>query len=134
MRLATELGISDAVTFSGFLSEAEKEAFYARTHLCVYVPLREPLGLVPIEAGFRGIPTVASASGGPSEVVVDGVTGLLADPEDPVAIADRIAHFLERPQDLERMGNAARGHVAEAFGIAKAASFVESELTRVAQR
>lgn len=51
----------------------------------------EPLGLTAIEAIVRGLPVIASDSGGLRETVRDGRTGLLFPPGDERALADRLA-------------------------------------------
>ncbi len=53
----------------------------------------EPFGLVLLEAMNAGKPVVASRVGGIPDVVNDGDNGLLAPPDDPVALAAALAHI-----------------------------------------
>ena len=86
----------------------------------------EGLGLTYLEAGRRGCPSLACDTGGVSEAVRDGETGLLL-PEDPAtdAVAAALARFAEDAELLERTGAAAvrwaeeftdRRHAREVFG------------------
>jgi glycosyltransferase involved in cell wall biosynthesis len=72
-----------------------------------------------------GRPVVASASGGPLEIVEDGVSGLLVPPGDHVAIAGAVRRVLDEPglADALRRGGEARSHAfteeAMAAGLAE---------------
>src|SRR5690606_29610981 len=70
---ADALGISDRVTFHGFVSEQEKHELLARAWVHAMPSLKEGWGLVVVEAGIHGTPTVAFRdAGGPSDSVLDG--------------------------------------------------------------
>jgi len=58
--------------------------------------LFEAFGLTVIEAMASGLPVFVTSHGGPSEIVVDGVSGFHVDPYDSEAMTERIAAFLER--------------------------------------
>ncbi len=70
---------------------------------------QEGFGIVVVEAAAAGIPAVAGASGGASEAVVDGQTGLIVDrPAHPGHLAAALAELLDDDQVRRRMGEAAR--------------------------
>ncbi len=71
----------------------------------------EGLGRVVIEAFCRGRGVVGSRVGGIPDLVADGVTGLLVDPEDPDALAHALALSLTEPGLAARLGSAARDAV-----------------------
>lgn len=76
--LAASLGIESRVTFHGHVSEAEKHHLLAQAWVHAFPSLKEGWGLVVVEAGIHGTPTVAySEAGGPTDSIVDGRTGLL---------------------------------------------------------
>ena len=72
------LGLGSAVTFRGWIAPDEVEHEIADGWALVVPSLwAEPLGLVAVEAIVRGVPVIASASGGLGEVVEHGTSGLL---------------------------------------------------------
>jgi D-inositol-3-phosphate glycosyltransferase len=79
----------------------------------VLVPSRsESFGLVALEAGACGTPVVASAVGGLTTLVDDGVTGFLVETRDAAAFADAAASILGNPVLAAAMGDAAARRAA----------------------
>jgi phosphatidylinositol alpha-1,6-mannosyltransferase len=73
---------------------------------------QEGFGIVFLEAAAAGVPQVAGDSGGAAEAVVDGETGFVVrDPEDPAAVAERLAALLDDEPARARMGAAGRRRV-----------------------
>lgn len=108
-RLAAAAALPDRIRFLG---RVEDVANLLRAVNVVCVPSRsEGLGLAAIEAMASGVPVVATAVGGLTEVVEDGVTGYLAAPD---YMAARIADLLVNDEQACAMGAAARAR-AEAF-------------------
>jgi glycosyltransferase involved in cell wall biosynthesis len=84
----------------------------------VIVPSRtEPFGRVPLEAYAAGAaPVVATTAGGLAEQVVDGVTGFVAPPEDPAALAAALRRAVAMtPEDQDRMRVRATALARERF-------------------
>ena len=75
----------------------------------------EGFGLVFLEAAAAGLPVVAGNGGAIPEVVRDGETGLLVDPESPKEVAAAIVRVLRDPDLARRMGEAGRRLVQEEF-------------------
>ncbi|WP_410639722.1 glycosyltransferase family 4 protein [Amycolatopsis sp. lyj-346] len=95
------------VSYVGLQNKAECRALTADA-VAVVAPSTwlEAFGLVVVEAMAAGVPTVASAHGAFSELIDDGVTGLLHVPNDPASLADRLRAVVgNRNGD---MGDAAR--------------------------
>ncbi|HEX4126497.1 MAG TPA: glycosyltransferase family 4 protein, partial [Acidimicrobiales bacterium] len=77
---------------------------------------QEGFGIVFLEAAAAGVPQVAGDSGGASEAVLDGETGLVVDnPRNPGALAEALRTLLADPAHRRRMGRAARSRVQESF-------------------
>jgi phosphatidyl-myo-inositol dimannoside synthase len=94
---------------------------------------QEGFGIVFLEAAAAGVPQVAGDSGGASEAVVDGETGLVvADPGDPGAVAEVLRSLLADPNRRRRMGRAARSRVQESFDNDVLASRLADVLAGVA--
>lgn len=118
--LAREVGVAEAVVFTGSVDEADKLALL---DLCeVYVlPSREEaqrvegLGIALLEAAARGKPLVAGRHGGVPEVVEDGANGWLVDPHDPAAVADAVLRLLGYPAEAAAMGVRGREKVEAGF-------------------
>jgi glycosyltransferase involved in cell wall biosynthesis len=68
----------------------------------------EGMGRVIVEAFCRGRAVVGSRVGGIPDLVADGETGLLVEPEDAAALADALVRLLADPELAARMGAAAR--------------------------
>ncbi len=68
----------------------------------------EGFGIVFVEAGACGVPSVAGRSGGSHEAVVDGETGVVVDPRDVGAVRDAIRRLLADDGLRARLGAAAR--------------------------
>ena len=64
--------------------------------------------MVVIEAFAAGRPVIATKRGGPSELIRDGVEGLLVPEDDPAALRAALRSLLANPRRLAAMGRAAR--------------------------
>lgn len=73
------------------------------------------------EAMGFGLPVVATDVGGTGEMILDGVTGILVEPDNSRALADAIAELISDPESLERMGKAGRSRFEECFSAAQLA-------------
>ncbi len=77
---------------------------------------QEGFGIVFLEAAAAGVPAVAGASGGTTEAVLDGQTGVVVSrPGDPAAFAAGLAGLLDDPGRRLRLGRAARQRVVAEF-------------------
>ena len=80
VRRAEQLGIDDAVTFHGHVDDVTKHAVVQRCWVHLLPSAKEGWGLAVIEAAQHGVPTIGyRSSGGLTDSVVDGVTGVLVD-------------------------------------------------------
>jgi glycosyltransferase involved in cell wall biosynthesis len=80
---AERLGISDAVTFHGHVDDHAKHELLQRSWVHVLPSCKEGWGLAVTEAAQHAVPTIGyRSSGGLTDSIVDGVTGLLVDDKD----------------------------------------------------
>ena len=88
------------------------ESLWAELHradvLCAPSLSGESFGMVLTEAFAAGTPVIASAIAGYSDVVSDGVDGLLVPPGDPQRLAEELQRVHHEPERLREMGEAAR--------------------------
>ena len=90
-------------------SKAELEDFYRGARMLVVPSIwLETFGLVGAEAMSHGIPVVASRIGALSDLVQDGVDGLLFEPRNPRDLADKVSGLWADPELCRRLGRAAR--------------------------
>jgi glycosyltransferase involved in cell wall biosynthesis len=128
-RLAEELGIRDRTAFTGWV---ERPRDYLPGFDVVAMPSRfEGLGLVAIEAALAERPVVAAAVDGIPDAVVDGATGILVPPEDPVALAEAISALLGDASRREEMGLRARARALERFSLTTMARSYEQLYRRL---
>ncbi len=114
-RLASGLGITDRVHFTGRRQPDELRHYYSAGDVVVTTPWYEPYGLTPLEAMACGVPVIGSAVGGITFTVKDGESGFLVPPRDPQALASRLRHLLDNPDERARMGRMARQRVEREF-------------------
>jgi glycosyltransferase involved in cell wall biosynthesis len=112
-RVTAELGLSDVVSFVGYMEDAAVAA--AGTDIAVLSSNNEGTPVSLIEASAAGVPAAATAVGGVPDVVADGETGLLVNREDERALAEAIARLAREPELRTRLGASARRHVLERF-------------------
>lgn len=93
---ATELGLTDRVTFHGFLPAAEKDRLLARAALHVCASDAEGWGQAVIDAAGWGVPTLARDVPGLRDSILAGESGwLVPDDADLAVVAGRLADALE---------------------------------------
>jgi glycosyltransferase involved in cell wall biosynthesis len=91
---AREANVREYVEFVGALPQAELPAHYASAAVFVLPSIREGVGLVFAEALLCGTPVIGTASGGVTDIIRDGETGLLFPERDARALADVIERVL----------------------------------------
>lgn len=105
-RLAEELGLTGSVTMTGEVPDAGP--YVERMDVLVNASDPEPFGIVLLEAMARGVAVLAVNSGGPSEFLSDGETGVLARSGAPADLADGLQKLLESADLRERLAAAGR--------------------------
>lgn len=114
---ARSSGFGDRIMFGDFA--ADLGSALATAAVAVNLSRSESFSLTCLEAGQLGLPVVAYRSGGPEEIIVDGVTGYLCEIGDVAAVAQALRRLLADPAHGERMGQAAAVHVADKFSPAR---------------
>ncbi|HET7598418.1 MAG TPA: glycosyltransferase family 1 protein [Burkholderiales bacterium] len=103
--IAEAEGVRDQTCFTGRRSREVLKLYYSAADVFVTTPWYEPFGITPLEAMACGTAVIGSAVGGIKHTVVDGVTGYLVPPNDPDALAGRLAHLYRNPALLTRFGH-----------------------------
>ena len=121
--LVAELGLDGSVTMPGWSNDISG----ALSSMTVFVSAAraEPFGLSIVEAMAAGLPVVATASEGASEIIEDGHTGKLVPLEDPESLAEVIKHLLDDPLERSHLGQNARLAARERFSLTRMTSDTE---------
>lgn len=110
-RLKSVPGLSRRVHFTGYLTGPRLADAYGLMDVFAFASRSETFGNVLLEAMATGLPVVALAEGGPADVVADGVTGRLLEPDAPPAdMADILAEWSHLPATVRKMGESARAY------------------------
>ncbi len=110
LALRKTLGLEGAVRVTGFVPDVA--AVMAACDVVVCPSVREPFGLVVVEAMALGVAVVVSDSGGPAEIVEDGASGLHFRTGDPASLAAAVVRLLEDPDLRARLAAAGRARAA----------------------
>jgi glycosyltransferase involved in cell wall biosynthesis len=113
--LAEELGIADRLRWHQLLPQDQLAELYRSTTVLAMPSVDEGLSLVAIEAQLCETPVVAFASGGLTDVVVDGETGFLVDPGDVAGLAEALDRVLGLPDKGANLGRSGRRHALRRF-------------------
>ncbi|MGB3166440.1 MAG: glycosyltransferase family 4 protein [Alteraurantiacibacter sp.] len=116
---ADRLGLRERFLFAG--AQADLVPVYRASDIFVHAAERESFGLVIAEAMACGLPVVASAAAGPSEIVEDGATGALIPVEDEHAFQAAIESYLRDPARIRAHGHAARERAVEHYAMERQA-------------
>jgi phosphatidylinositol alpha-1,6-mannosyltransferase len=138
-RIARRSGAGDAIRFPGEVSDDELPSLYAASDVFA-MPCRsrwgglevEGFGIVFMEAAAAGVPAVAGRSGGASEAVLDGRTGLVVDGTDDAAVVDAIVSLLRDRRRAEAMGEQGRARAVDAYDWQRIAGALGERLTAIA--
>jgi glycosyltransferase involved in cell wall biosynthesis len=115
-RLTRETGLSGRMTFHGWVAPDEADRIMAGADVLYVTSLSEGLSMVTVQALACGLAIVGSRIGGLTDVVEDGVNGLLCSLEDPEAFVKALRYVCEDPDRLIRMKAASRAR-AERFDL-----------------
>jgi phosphatidyl-myo-inositol dimannoside synthase len=135
--LARNMNADSYITFAGFVPENDLGSYYASCDVFAMISREIPeegeiegFGIVYLEANLFGKVVVAGRSGGVSDAVLDGQTGLMVDPESPFEVADTIIKLLSDPALANRFGEAGRARVLNDFSGRSAAQKLCSVITQ----
>lgn len=128
--MASKVGVE--LEIMQVFNDEEMSHLYGRAKVFVYAPMKEALGLAPLEAMACGTPVVAVAEGGVRETVPDGVAGWLVR-RDPDEFAGKLESLMcDRDMRL-RMGQAGVEYVRSNWTWQRAVDTLEGHLRGLAK-
>src|SRR5919109_2850057 len=110
-----ELGLTEAVIFAGYREDDLPEVLAALDVFVLLAPGSEGSCRAVLEAMAVGKPVVAARVGALQDIVLDGETGLLIEPQAHTALAHAISRLLRAPEQARQMGLRARQRVERVF-------------------
>lgn len=101
---------SPSVEFMPCPTDEALQKLYREASFCLFTPLNEDWGIVPLESMARGKTVIANARGGPLESIIDGETGILLEPRDDLWIG-ALQKLSADDKLVELLGRQAHEHV-----------------------
>jgi colanic acid/amylovoran biosynthesis glycosyltransferase len=121
-QLLDDLKIRDRVEFLGGVSEPAVRNELEQAHVFTLASRRDELGVATMEAMAMGVPVVVSRGGGVTEMIDEGVDGILVEAAHPPAIAEGIARVLRDPALALRLSATSRRKIESRFHSRMSAS------------
>ena len=115
-----KLNLQSNVLFLGWITEPEKSVILKNSHLFVMAPHLdkesvEGFGMVFIDAAFHGLATLGTNTGGISDAIIDGKTGLIAKASDLKDLISKIDDLLSNDKKRNSLGKAGKVNATEKF-------------------
>lgn len=131
--LAGRCGVGERVRLVGGVSREDMPRWYRSADVVACAPWYEPFGLTPLEAMACGVPVIATAVGGLTDTVVDGLTGDLVPARDPVALGRALRRLLDDPVRRLSYGTAAVDRVRHCYSWRRTAEQLSTLYATVAR-
>lgn len=129
--LAAQKGLNDVLHFTGWVSD--KQAFFDSVDIFCLPSHHEPFGIVLLEAMAQALPVVAAASEGPSEILRNGIDGMLIPINDAAALASALASLLSDRQHAELLARNAYDTVKNRYDLPVVAHKLDLALRSLAR-
>jgi len=130
-RFARELGVTDRVSFTGFVSQEQLREIYYRSHIFLHPSQtgrdgnQEGIPNSMLEAMATGLPVFATEHGGIPEAIENGASGMLVSERDNEALARALLNAAQDPSFLSRIGHAGATAMRKNFDLSTQAQRLE---------
>jgi glycogen synthase len=109
--------VGEQLEFVPFMQQADLARYLARATVYAMPSLYESCGNTWVEAAACSVPSVGTTLSCGPEIVLDGVTGLISDPNNPADVAEKIIRLLRDPELAHRLGAAGLRRANELFSL-----------------
>jgi glycogen(starch) synthase len=133
-RLRDESDLRKRIVFEGEVSEERLDELFATCDVFCAPSRYESFGLMNVEAMMFSRPVVSCVAGGIPEVVVDGETGILVEPDDVSQLREALRRLIDDREMRERMGSAGRARFESEFDNHVAVSRMLDVFRHVSER
>jgi glycosyltransferase involved in cell wall biosynthesis len=120
---ATCLGLAGKIVFTGFRTDVPR--ILSEVSLSVLPSLSEGLSNTLLESMAWGVPVVATRVGGNTEIIEDGVSGLIVPPRNSAMLANAMTTLLKNPALASSFGVAGKRRIAEVFSLKRSVREIE---------
>nr|WP_247001696.1 glycosyltransferase [Halosolutus gelatinilyticus] len=131
---AIELGVRDAVTFTGSVPNEDVFGYLKSADVFVLPSYEEAFGVAYLEAMACGLPVIGCEGEGPSDYITDRRTGFLVPPRDQDALSDVLRNLRRDTELRRRVGDRARRTAFNAFSWKRNAISIERIFREVIER
>jgi glycosyltransferase involved in cell wall biosynthesis len=131
-QLAAEAGVGPFITFTGQVDDPGQQI--QMMDVLVNASRREPFGIVLLEAMALGVPVIASAEGGPLEIIEPDRSGVLVKSPNASSLADALERLLADDDFRRRLGKRGRERVHARFSAEHMCRRLEAALEGLAAR
>ncbi len=118
-RLSADLGLTDRVKFTGWISGERKFQYLSACDIYVMSSIHEGFGMVLLEAMSCALPIIATNKGGQTRIIEDGKSGILIPPADIEQLAAAIVALKQNAGQRKAISLYNKEHVKQ-YGIASA--------------
>lgn len=122
-KLVADLGLNGVISMPGWREDVN--TVLSSLTLFVSAARSEPFGLAIVEAMAAGLPIIATASEGASEIIEDGISGRLVPGDNPEAVAKAINELLDNPGESSRLARNALSAARDRFSLSRMARDTE---------
>ncbi len=130
---ARQLQILDNVEFGGNLPQQQVTAELSTANFCIVPSFLEAFGFVVIESFSVGTPVVGSNTSGIAEVLREGRDGLLFEPGNPAALAEKAIAMLADPEFRDRCAANCHEHFRQNFELEKVTDNLRSVIDAISR-
>lgn len=124
-KLVCELDIENDTTFTGRVPYTEVIKYHNMLTISIFPSVNESFGVSVLEASACEKPVIVTRVGGFQEVVRNGVTGIIVEPESPESLASAIKLLIRNPNRIQEFGKAGREMVIKYFQWSKCVDQME---------
>ncbi len=107
-KMAADLGLQDAIRFPGFLNHEEKIKEFSEADIYLNTNRIDNMPVAVVEACAIGLPVIATAVGGLSDLLEDGTNGMLVADEDVDGMANAVNSLLQDPELTKKLSKNGR--------------------------
>ena len=129
-QMATDMGLADNVTFTGYVTGKEKESFFHHASICCMCSYEEGFPMIVLESWAYGICVVTTPVGGLSEVLEDGRNALVFNFGDWQGLASHLEWLIDDFEMRKSIANYARHFVNNHYSPMQ----INGQLTEIYQK